>query len=105
MNEQLLPKTIGILKTPNDPRVCMLPKEVKRLTSELKHKVFFEPGLGDSLLIKDQEYEEAGATAVSRNSIFTDSDLILSIGNTYKEEELGKERNELVSEFLKSSQG
>ena len=91
MSEQPEPKTIGILKTPNDPRVCMLPKEVKRLTAELNLKVLFEPGLGNSLLIEDREYEEAGATAVNRESIFTLADLILSINHTYNEEELGKD--------------
>ena len=91
MSEQPEPKTIGILKTPNDPRVCMLPKEVKRLTAELNLKVLFEPGLGNSLLIEDREYEEAGATGVNRESIFTLADLILSINHTYNEEELGKD--------------
>ena len=31
MSENTQAKTIGILKTPNDNRVCLLPKEVKRL--------------------------------------------------------------------------
>lgn len=91
MSDQPEPKTIGILITPNDPRVCMLPKEVKRLTTELKLKVIFEPGLGDSLQIKDQEYEEAGAKALNRASIFIDADFILSINHTYNGEELGKD--------------
>ena len=41
MSEQPQPNTIGILKTPNDPRVCLLPKEVKRLTGELKLDILF----------------------------------------------------------------
>lgn len=91
MDQQPEPKIIGILKTPNDPRVCMLPKEVKRLTTELKFKVLFENGLGDSLQINDTEFEEAGATAVDRNAIFKNSDLIISINHTYNEEVLAKD--------------
>ena len=91
MSEQLEPKTIGILITPNDPRVCMLPKEVKRLTSELKINVLIESGLGNSLLIKDQEYKEAGATLGTRESIYANADIIISIGHTYNEEEIGKD--------------
>jgi len=90
MSEQLEQKTIGILITPDDPRACMLPKEVKRLTSELKTKVLFESGLGSSLLIEDREYEEVGATKASRESILMDADLILSINHIYNGEPLGK---------------
>lgn len=89
MSDQPETKTIGILKTPNDSRVCMLPKEVKRLCSELKLNVVFESGLGDSLQVKDQEYEEVGAKVLNRDSIFTDADYILSIGHVFNEEKLG----------------
>jgi NAD(P) transhydrogenase subunit alpha len=88
MSEQPQPKTIGILITPNDPRVCLLPKEVKRLTGELKLNILFESGLGCSLEIEDEEYVQAGATCQSRESIFKNSDTIVSINHTFSEVEM-----------------
>lgn len=88
MSENQPPKIIGILKTPTDPRVCLLPKEVKRLTTELKYNVQFEPDFGSSLGIEDSQYTEAGATRVSREQIFKTSDIILSVNHTYNGEEL-----------------
>lgn len=88
MSENTQAKTIGILKTPNDTRVCLLPKEVKRLTAELKYNILFESGLGDSLQIKDEEYEQAGATCAKRESIFEKSDTIVSINHTFSEVEI-----------------
>lgn len=88
MSENQQPKTIGILKTPNEPRVCLLPKEIKRLTKELNYNVNFEPGLGSSLQIEDGEYTDAGANAMSRFDIFKTSDIILSINHTFNGEEL-----------------
>ncbi len=88
MSEQPQPKTIGILKTPNDPRVCLLPKEVKRLTGELALNILFEPGLGSSLEIADSEYVNAGATPQPRESIFKNSDTIVSINHTFSEVEM-----------------
>ncbi|QAA82014.1 NAD(P) transhydrogenase subunit alpha [Aequorivita sp. H23M31] len=88
MSENHQPKTIGIVKTPNDPRVCLLPKEVKRLITELKYNVQFEPGLGSSLQIEDSQYIDTGATSVSRQQLFKTSDIILSVNHTYNGEEL-----------------
>lgn len=91
MSENHHPKTIGILKTPNDPRVCLLPKEVKRLTNELKYNVQFEPGLGSSLQIDDSQYTDAGATCVSREQVFKTSDILVSVNHTFNGEELKKD--------------
>lgn len=88
MSENQLQKTIGILKTPDDPRVCVLPKEVKRLTQELKYSVIVEPGLGSSLKIDDQEYVDAGATITPKENIFQTADILLSVGHTYLGEPL-----------------
>lgn len=90
MSEQLRPKTIGILKTPNDPRVCLLPKEIKRLISEFDLKILFESGLGSSLKIKDEEYVQAGATCLPRETVFKESDSIVSINHTASEAEIKK---------------
>lgn len=98
MSENHQPKIIGILKTPNDPRVCLLPKEVKRLTTDLKYIVQFEPGLGSSLQIEDSQYTEAGASCVSREQIFKTSDLIVSVNHTFNGEEL-KEGSHFIGIF------
>ncbi|MDN3722948.1 NAD(P) transhydrogenase subunit alpha [Aequorivita sp. SDUM287046] len=88
MSEQPQPKTIGILKTPNDPRVCLLPKEVKKLTGELALNILFEPGLGSSLDIDDAQYIQAGALPKSREEISKNSDTIVSINHTFSEVEM-----------------
>lgn len=88
MSEQPQHKTIGLLKTPNDPRVCLLPKEVKRLTEDLKLNILFEPGFGNSLQIKDSEYIQAGAICEPRETIFKNSDTIVSINHTFSEVEM-----------------
>lgn len=90
MSEQPQPKTIGILKTPNDPRVCLLPKEVKRLTGELNLNILFEPGLGSSLNIADEDYVQAGATCLSRESVIKDSDTIVSINHALSDAEMNE---------------
>ncbi len=88
MSEQPQPKTIGILKTPNDSRVCLLPKEVKRLSGELKLNILFEPGLGSSLEIEDEEYVQAGAVCLPRASVIKNSDTLVSINHTFSEVEM-----------------
>lgn len=88
MSELSQPKIIGILKTPNDPRVCLLPKEVKRLTSEFEIPFLIESGLGSSLQIEDNEYIEAGAKCLPRETILKDADTIVSINHTDSETEM-----------------
>lgn len=88
MSDQETAKTIGILKSPNDPRVCMLPKEVKRLVEELKTTVLIESGLADSLEIKDSEYAAVGATISNRETIFKTADTVISIDHVYHGEEI-----------------
>lgn len=88
MSDQPQPNTIGILKTPNEPRVCLLPKEVKRLTGELAFNVLFEPGLGSSLQIDDDEYVKAGAKSLPRDAIFKESDTIVSVSHAFNEAEI-----------------
>lgn len=88
MSETLQPKIIGILKTPNDPRVCLLPKEVNRLITEFNLNILFESGLGSSLQIEDEEYVQAGAICLPREAIVKDSDTIVSIGHTISQAEV-----------------
>src|SRR5690554_761278 len=86
MSESSSLQTVGILKASNDPRVCMLPKEVNRLVEQLKLKVFVEPGLGDTLQISDSEYSGAGASLADRETILKTATLIISIDHEYKGE-------------------
>ncbi|PHR15229.1 MAG: NAD synthetase [Aequorivita sp.] len=85
MIERLQPKTLGVIKTPDDPRVCLLPKEIMRLTSELKLDILIEQGLGSSLQIEDAEYVLAGAICQCRETILKNSDIIISINHTFSE--------------------
>lgn len=90
MSDATQPTTIGILKTPNDPRVCLLPKEIKRLTSEFKKTILFEPGLGSSLQIEDEEFINSGATCSPRENIFREADILISLNHTFNEEQIKK---------------
>ncbi|QQX77291.1 MULTISPECIES: NAD(P) transhydrogenase subunit alpha [Aequorivita] len=85
MIERLQPKTLGVIKTPDDPRVCLLPKEIMRLTSELKLDILIEQGLGSSLQIEDAEYVLAGAICQCRETILKNADIIISINHTFSE--------------------
>jgi len=88
MTNQPKPILVGFLKTPGDSRVCILPKETKRIVSELKWTVLIESGIGDSLGISDAEYEETGASAASREEIFASAMYVISLDHVYKEEEI-----------------
>lgn len=86
MSDSSVSQVVGFIKTPQDPRVCMLPKEVKRLVDQLQMKVLIESGFGDSLKIDDSEYRDAGAVIADQNSILKDSDWIISIDHIYQEQ-------------------
>lgn len=88
MDEPSIPRIVGFIKTPSDPRVCALPKEVNRMVEQLKFHVLIESGLGESLKINDSEYQEAGATIKNRNEIFQSSDFIVSIDHIYNGEQI-----------------
>lgn len=86
MSESSSHQTVGILKASNDPRVCMLPKEVNRLVEQLKMKVLVEPGLAETLQINDSEYSEAGATLTDRETILKTANLVISINHEFNGE-------------------
>lgn len=70
---------IGILKEPAaENRVSLLPENVRQLIA-LKIKVLVEKNAGFRAFADDKDYEAAGAVVVSRNDIFTQADLLLSI--------------------------
>lgn len=88
MTNQPKPILVGFLKTPEDSRVCILPKETKRIVSELKWTVLVESGLGSSLGISDAEYEETGASSASREEIFASAFYVISLNHVYNGEEI-----------------
>lgn len=93
MSELSSLQTIGILKTSNDndPRVCMLPKEVRRLVEQLKMKVLLEPGLADTLQINDSDYAAAGATLTNRETILKTADFVISVDHEFNGEETNED--------------
>lgn len=86
MSEHTIQKSIGLLRTEHDPRVCLLPKEVKRLVSQSQFRIYAESGFGSSVQVSDADYEEAGASIQSRDFIFKNSDFILSLNHVYQGE-------------------
>lgn len=91
MSDQPNPTVLGVLKTPHDPRICLLPKETKRITSELKWTVIIESGLGADLDIPDAEYQAAGAQVGNRADIFSQSDVIISLDHAFSGESVKKD--------------
>lgn len=93
MNQSSAPQVVGAIKTPNELRVCLLPKEVKRLVEQLKMQVLIESGFADSLQINDSEYTDAGATISNRDEILKTSDFIISVGHIFQGEKVKTDAN------------
>lgn len=73
-------KYIGIVKEPEyEKRICLLPKEVSSIIKQLKLDVLIEEGLGNHLEISDDDYEEVGATAHTREEVLEKADVLLTI--------------------------
>jgi len=85
---------IGILREPDfENRVALLPENIKTLI-DLKVNVCIEKGAGIRAFFSDANYSDIGAKIVSRDHIFSDSDLIISIhsltNDEYKKLKLGQ---------------
>lgn len=68
---------LGFIK-PNYPfekRVALFPNQVR----ESKNEFVVETGFGANLDIEDAEYEQAGATILSREDVFRTCDIIVSV--------------------------
>lgn len=77
---------IGLLKeTGNEARVALLPEIVKALVAK-KVTIFVESGAGKNAFRTDEHYEEAGAKIVSRDTIFSEANLVLQIQPPEKSE-------------------
>lgn len=70
---------IGLLKEEgNERRVAILPEIVNALIAK-KVYVIVEAGAGENAFRTDEEYREAGAEIVSRETLLTKADLVLQI--------------------------
>jgi NAD(P) transhydrogenase subunit alpha len=71
--------TIGVLKEPaTETRVSLLPEAISSLTKK-GVAVWVEFGAGEKAFSNDEEYTKAGAVLKSRQEVFQQSDIILSI--------------------------
>lgn len=68
---------LGFIKSnfPDEQRVPLLPKHINNFDNE----IFIETGLGDSLNIADQDYEQKGAVILKRHDIFKECEAIFSL--------------------------
>jgi H+-translocating NAD(P) transhydrogenase subunit alpha len=70
---------LGLLKEHGDEtRVALLPENVKTLVSQ-KVEVIVEEGAGTNAFTSDEDYIQAGAQIVSRQSIFDKAEVLLQI--------------------------
>lgn len=70
---------LGLLKEHGkETRVALLPEIVKALTDQ-KVEVWVEKGAGETAFTPDADYESAGAKVVSREEVFSQSDVLLQI--------------------------
>lgn len=86
---------IGIVKEPSfENRVVLLPEAIKEL-KKLNISICTERGAGDLSFCSDEQYKDEGAEITDRNTVFSKSDIIVSI-NPINTEELGLIRKEAV---------
>ena len=77
---------IGVLKSPNDRRVGLVPETVGKLIKQ-EHTIMLESGAGKDAFFADAVYQEAGASIETRTHILKEADVIISV-NPATEEEL-----------------
>lgn len=86
-------RKLGIVKEDIDePRLCVTPETVKKLTNILGVEVWVENGIGFGLGLDDGKFTEAGAKVVSRDSVIEESDLLSFINPFYQGESYLKKK-------------
>ncbi len=86
---------IGILKEPpGENRVVMLPETVSALM-EKQIEVLVEKGAGTNAYASDEDYNDVGAKSETRENVFDQSDILLSI-HPLKNAELKKLKKEQI---------
>ncbi|KAI2974610.1 hypothetical protein CBS147323_1270 [Aspergillus niger] len=73
--------TVGVPREtyPNERRVAVTPQNVSLLLKKGFSRVLVERGAGEEAKLHDQVYEQAGATLVDRDSIWSQSNIILKV--------------------------
>lgn len=64
---------------PNERRVAITPQNVTMLLKKGFSRVLIERGAGESAQLLDHVYEKAGATIVDRDTIYSESDIVLKV--------------------------
>src|SRR5438046_1164324 len=73
--------TLGIPREiyPNERRVAITPQNAALLLKKGFGRVLVERGAGAGAQFTDQAYEHAGATLAERNTVWSDSDILLKV--------------------------
>ncbi|GKZ35897.1 hypothetical protein AbraIFM66950_006730 [Aspergillus brasiliensis] len=73
--------TVGVPREtyPNERRVAVTPQNVSLLLKKGFARVLVERGAGEEANLHDQVYEQAGATLVDRDTIWSQSNIILKV--------------------------
>ncbi|OJJ75862.1 hypothetical protein ASPBRDRAFT_38177 [Aspergillus brasiliensis CBS 101740] len=73
--------TVGVPREtyPNERRVAVTPQNVSLLLKKGFARVLVERGAGEEANLHDQVYEQAGATLVDRDAIWSQSNIILKV--------------------------
>ena len=69
---------IGVLASPTDKRVGIIPESVQKFTQK-GFSVVVESGAGDKAFFPDSAYEKMGASLQSREQVLQQSDILVSI--------------------------
>ncbi len=69
---------IGLLNSPQDKRVALIPDTVKKFL-DMEVEVLVEQGAGDSAYYADASYSDVGAKLTTRNEVLAGADLIVSV--------------------------
>ncbi|KAL4077098.1 NAD(P) transhydrogenase beta subunit-domain-containing protein, partial [Scleroderma yunnanense] len=90
---------------PNERRVSLTPQNVASLKKKGFSSVFVERDAGASAKFLDEEYAKAGATLVSRDELFSKTDILLKVRPPSQEDEVSrlKEGSTIIS-FLYPTQ-
>ena len=69
---------IGVLKEKNDAKVATIPEIAKKFIEE-NNQVLVEKGAGQLASFDDRTFEEIGATVVSRDELFREVEILITI--------------------------
>ncbi|EGN93251.1 hypothetical protein SERLA73DRAFT_172168 [Serpula lacrymans var. lacrymans S7.3] len=90
---------------PNERRVSLTPQNVALLRKKGFEKVFIESNAGAQAQFLDEDYTAAGATIVSREELYTNTDIMLKVRPPVNEEEATQvKQNSTIISFLYPAQ-